>query len=108
MIGFYHSFMVITFGVLVSAANFSLFGITIDIPLPERPCGNHSRDVRKEWCVFSDSLRTNRELTSHRGELKRAERIDYTNAVLCMQGKPQHLPREEYPGVRNRFDDFVA
>ena len=108
MIGFYPSFLVIALGVLVSAVDFSLFDINIDIPLPERPCGNHNRDVRKEWCVFSGSRRTNRQLTLHRGELKRAERIDYTNAVLCMQGKPQHLPREEYPGVRNRFDDFVA
>lgn len=55
------------------------------------------------WC-FQGQLR----LILHRGELERAERIDYTNAVLCLQGKPQHLPREEYPGVRNRFDDFVA
>lgn len=25
-----------------------------------------------------------------------------------MQGKPAQLPNEEYPGVRSRFDDFVA
>jgi tyrosinase len=47
-------------------------------------------------------------LTLIRGELTPAERIEYTDAVLCMQKQPQHLPREEFPGVRNRFDDFVA
>lgn len=47
-------------------------------------------------------------LTYRRGELTPSQRIDYTDAVLCMQKQPQHLPREEFPGVRNRFDDFVA
>jgi hypothetical protein len=47
-------------------------------------------------------------MTSNRGELTSAERIEYTDAVLCMQKQPQQLPREEFPGVRNRFDDFVA
>lgn len=40
--------------------------------------------------------------------MKKAERIDYIDAVLCMQEKPQQLSRKEYPGVQNRFDDFVA
>lgn len=57
-------------------------------------------------CLYPRDKRL--ELTFARGELSRAERIAYTDAVLCMQRQPQHLPREEYPGVRNRFDDFVA
>lgn len=36
------------------------------------------------------------------------ERISYTDAVLCLQRLPPHLPTAEYPGVRSRFDDFVA
>lgn len=106
MVGFYPSFLVIALGVLGSAADSSLFDINID--LPERLCGTHNTVVRKEWSVFLDFPRANRELTLHRGELKKAERIDYIDAVLCMQGKPQQLPRKEYPGVQNRFDDFVA
>ncbi|KAJ5856971.1 hypothetical protein N7455_007865 [Penicillium solitum] len=91
MVGFYRSFLAIALGVLGSAADSSLFDINIDIALPERLCGTHNTAVRKEW-----------------GELKKAERIDYIDAVLCMQEKPQQLSRKEYPGVQNRFDDFVA
>lgn len=36
------------------------------------------------------------------------ERVNYTNAILCMRQKPPLLPTEQYPGVRNRMDDFVA
>ncbi|KAJ5141197.1 N-acetyl-6-hydroxytryptophan oxidase ivoB [Penicillium atrosanguineum] len=36
------------------------------------------------------------------------ERIGYTNAVLCLQNLPNQVPTAEYPGVRSRFDDFVA
>ncbi|KAJ5754005.1 uncharacterized protein N7511_008158 [Penicillium nucicola] len=54
-------------------------------------CGPINQATRKEW-----------------GQLTPAERIEYTDAVLCMQKQPQHLPREDFPGVRNRFDDFVA
>ncbi|KAJ5167769.1 N-acetyl-6-hydroxytryptophan oxidase ivoB [Penicillium canariense] len=37
-----------------------------------------------------------------------AKRISYTNAVLCMTRTPPRLPTTAYPGVRSRFDDFVA
>lgn len=37
-----------------------------------------------------------------------AQRISYTNAVWCLMKKPPQLRTEDYPGVRNRFDDFVA
>ncbi|GLI80797.1 hypothetical protein PoHVEF18_009154 [Penicillium ochrochloron] len=37
-----------------------------------------------------------------------AERKNYTDAVLCMTRKPPRLSTTEYPGVRSRFDDFVA
>ncbi|KAJ5598168.1 hypothetical protein N7537_008252 [Penicillium hordei] len=59
---------------------------------PARRCCEAKNEVfRKEW-----------------GELTPAERIEYTDAVRCMQWQPQQLPRGEFPGVRNRFDDFVA
>ncbi|KAF3387274.1 hypothetical protein F1880_001207 [Penicillium rolfsii] len=37
-----------------------------------------------------------------------AERIGYTNAVLCLMRAQPRLPTQEYPGVRSRHDDFVA
>ena len=43
-----------------------------------------------------------------RGEMPPAQRISYTNAVWCLMKKPPQLRTEDYPGVRNRFDDFVA
>ncbi|KAJ5124089.1 uncharacterized protein N7515_007914 [Penicillium bovifimosum] len=85
MVAFYQSWLVVLG--LLAVVDSSL----IDISLDGQLCGDYNTAIRKEW-----------------GELKRAERIDYTDAVLCMQRQPQHLPREEYPGVRNRFDDFVA
>lgn len=54
MIGFYQSFLVIALGVLVSAADLSLFGIDIGISLPERSCGKYNTVLRKEWFVFPD------------------------------------------------------
>lgn len=37
-----------------------------------------------------------------------ADRKNYIDAVLCLTRKPPRLPTAEYPGVRSRFDDFVA
>ncbi|KUJ20503.1 Di-copper centre-containing protein [Mollisia scopiformis] len=36
------------------------------------------------------------------------ERKAYTDAVLCLQAKTGLTPRSLIPGVRSRFDDFVA
>ncbi|KAJ5683691.1 N-acetyl-6-hydroxytryptophan oxidase ivoB [Penicillium maclennaniae] len=47
-------------------------------------------------------------LLSGRGELSPSQRINYTNAVLCLQNLPNQVPTADYPGVRSRFDDFVA
>lgn len=64
--------------------------------------------IRREWFVRLFLQFGKSELTGSRGELLPSERIDYTNAVLCLQRQPAHLPNEEFPGVRSRFDDFVA
>ncbi|KAK2766084.1 hypothetical protein FQN54_007599 [Arachnomyces sp. PD_36] len=47
--------------------------------------------VRKEWSA-----------------LTKPERREYIDAVLCLMETPPITPAEEFPGVRNRFDDFVA
>lgn len=43
-----------------------------------------------------------------RGSLDAAQRIEYINAVWCLRDKDAVLPVEEFPGVRDRLDDFVA
>ena len=43
-----------------------------------------------------------------RSDLSVTEREDYVKAVLCLQSKPARAPADEFPGARNRFDDFVA
>lgn len=43
-----------------------------------------------------------------RGNLSLDERKHYIDAVLCLSKKPPITPLSEFPGVRNRYDDFVA
>lgn len=43
-----------------------------------------------------------------RGSLSKQSRIDYTNAVQCLQQKSPVSPLSEVPGARSRFDDFSA
>lgn len=47
-------------------------------------------------------------MRTYRGEMAVSERINYTDAVKCLTRKPPRLPTKDYPGVRSRFDDFVA
>ncbi|KAH7381499.1 hypothetical protein DE146DRAFT_637229 [Phaeosphaeria sp. MPI-PUGE-AT-0046c] len=35
------------------------------------------------------------------------QREDYIRAVLCLQAKPPKADQKKYPGVMNRYDDFV-
>jgi len=104
MVGFYKAVLV---ALGVSVATSSLIDIDLDLDSSIGGCSRYNEAARKEWYVFDKYFETNR-LTYYRGELTPDQRTEYTNAVLCMQKQPQQLPREEFPGVRNRFDDFVA
>jgi tyrosinase len=42
-----------------------------------------------------------------RGDLSRAQRQAYTDAVLCLQSEPSKSG-SQVPGARSRFDDFVG
>ncbi|KAK2746484.1 hypothetical protein FQN57_003110 [Myotisia sp. PD_48] len=42
------------------------------------------------------------------GSLSEASRLEYINAVQCLQQKPAKSLKADVPGARNRFDDFVA
>ncbi|KAF7183614.1 hypothetical protein CNMCM7691_003893 [Aspergillus felis] len=63
----------------------------IGLPTLRGPCSPATVEVRKEW-----------------GELTPDARIDYITAVTCMKQKPPVLPPKHFPGVQNRYDDFVA
>ncbi|KAK8102402.1 tyrosinase [Apiospora sp. TS-2023a] len=36
------------------------------------------------------------------------EKLAYTSAIKCLMAKPPRTPLEKAPGVRSRYDDFVA
>ncbi|KAE8163741.1 hypothetical protein BDV40DRAFT_311491 [Aspergillus tamarii] len=54
-------------------------------------CTSENTLLRKEW-----------------RELDAAERNDYVEALWCLRDRPSILSNETYPGVRDRWDDFVA
>ena len=43
-----------------------------------------------------------------RGDLSIDQRKEYIKAVLCLQSRPPKAPKDKYPGVLNRYDDFVV
>lgn len=51
-------------------------------------CAYENAEVRKEW-----------------GDLQATERLDYIDAVLCLQSLPSVW---DLPGTKSHFDDFVA
>ncbi|KAL2801047.1 tyrosinase central domain protein [Aspergillus keveii] len=58
---------------------------------PAQQCLGDQAIIRKEW-----------------GALSATEQQSYIDAVWCLRGLPSVLPNEQYPGVRDRLDDFVA
>ena len=44
----------------------------------------------------------------YRGSLSKQDRKEYINAVRCMQTRPSRLDPAQFPGARNRYDDFVG
>ncbi|KAI1385398.1 Di-copper centre-containing protein [Hypoxylon trugodes] len=62
-----------------------------------------SNEKRSQTCTIQN-------LTIRRawGALSQDERKAYTSAVLCLQSLPAKTPTNLVPGVRSRYDDFVA
>ncbi|KAH8901345.1 Di-copper centre-containing protein [Thozetella sp. PMI_491] len=54
-------------------------------------CTLETAGVRREW-----------------GDMTDEQRSDFINATLCLMNSPSRAPKEQFPGARNRFDDFVA
>ncbi|EAW25737.1 tyrosinase family protein [Aspergillus fischeri NRRL 181] len=57
----------------------------------EVQCTRETANVRKEWAALTPT-----------------ERIDYIDALHCLAEKPPVYDTQTYPGVRTRWDDFVA
>ncbi|KAF7594647.1 hypothetical protein BBP40_008737 [Aspergillus hancockii] len=70
---------------LIISAIFGVFGTVAASCTPEKAL------VRKEW-----------------RELSYTERADYIDAIWCLRHLPSTLPNEEFPGARDRLDDFVV
>ncbi|OMP88497.1 Tyrosinase [Diplodia seriata] len=60
--------------------------------------------------IPSDSTCTPDKLSVRKwwGDLTADERIEYSNAVLCLQKKAAKTPSELAPGAKTRYDDWVA
>ncbi|KAL8809453.1 MAG: hypothetical protein Q9200_003400 [Gallowayella weberi] len=54
-------------------------------------CTKEKLQYRREW-----------------GSLLPKDRIDYTNAVHCLQKKANQISNDRVPGARSRFDDVIA
>lgn len=44
----------------------------------------------------------------NRSFFSKDEKVDYIDAVLCLQSTPSKTPADLVPGARSRYDDFVA
>ncbi|KAG9231566.1 hypothetical protein BJ875DRAFT_443990 [Amylocarpus encephaloides] len=62
-----------------------------------------AKNPNKSGCTLENAVRR-----SEWSDLSEKQRKEYIAAVLCLQKKPPKSPRDKYPGVNNRFDDFVA
>ncbi|KAF2843002.1 Di-copper centre-containing protein [Patellaria atrata CBS 101060] len=60
-------------------------------PSEWKKCNSKNIAVRKEW-----------------SSLTKAQRLKYINAVKCLATKQPKTPLAKAPGVRSRYDDFVA
>ncbi|KAM0715186.1 hypothetical protein Q7P37_009651 [Cladosporium fusiforme] len=65
-------------------------------------------DEREEQGVESNCTRENVVYRKEYGDLTHDERLDYVNAVLCLQTLPARTPANVSAGARSRFDDFVV
>lgn len=54
-----------------------------------------------------ETLHAMNALTLYRGTLSYESRLEYINAVKCLQKKAPRTLTSDAPGVRSRFDDFV-
>ncbi|KAJ5193984.1 Tyrosinase [Penicillium cf. griseofulvum] len=78
-----------------------LAGLAYDASVESVPSDS---DIEKRGGCSLSSLRIRRDWRSFSKDKKTA----YINSVLCLQKLPSLTPSELAPGVRSRYDDFVA
>jgi len=54
-------------------------------------CTLENAGVRREW-----------------GDMTIEQRTDFINATLCLMNAPPKAPKDQFPGVRSRYHDFMA
>ncbi|GAB7328380.1 hypothetical protein MBLNU13_g00362t2 [Cladosporium sp. NU13] len=78
--------------------------------------GVPSTNASSDWASHnSSSYGSNTSLTggwaaavAEDGDLTHQERLDYVNAVLCLQHLPPRTPANVSAGARSRYDDFIV
>src|SRR4051794_2855762 len=45
---------------------------------------------------------------TNRGDMTIEQRTDFINATLCLMNAPPKAPKDQFPGVRSRYHDFMA
>ncbi|PWY67908.1 tyrosinase central domain protein [Aspergillus heteromorphus CBS 117.55] len=68
-----------------------LLTIVVALAAPQPRCRPEQTTVRRDWA-----------------DLSKQQRTDFIDAVWCLRRLPSTLPNDQYPGVRDRYDDFVA
>ncbi|KAL8725820.1 MAG: hypothetical protein Q9166_007107 [cf. Caloplaca sp. 2 TL-2023] len=99
-----------------------LIGLFTCLPAIRAQATNDPKQI-KEWQnqynqyipsrLWLSELRSARSKSSNpvecsTGSLSAKQRIDYTNAVQCLQKKPNVISRLRVPGAHTRFDDVIA
>jgi len=73
-------------------------------------CTLETAGVRKEWYVGLKSafLPQCSNFRFDRGDMTNEQRLDFINATLCLMNAPSKAPKDQFPGARTRYDDFMA
>ncbi|KAH8666468.1 hypothetical protein BX600DRAFT_497278 [Xylariales sp. PMI_506] len=74
---------------------------------------NNASSIQEDYLDSASSKRgtcttSNLVVRKPWGSLSKKQRKAYTDAVLCLQKLPAKTPTSLVPGVRSRYDDFVA
>jgi hypothetical protein len=89
-------------------------GTVLALPQSRSKCTSATISTRTEWYIFPYHswlqilLLSLTGWTVVGGSLTKPQRLDYIQAVQCMLQTPPLLDQTQYPGVRNRMDDFTA
>lgn len=76
-------------------------------------CTKEKLQIRREWYVLCLVFSPHGPFLFHktniipRGDLSVGDKLAYIAAVKCLINRPSQYDRNQYPGARTRFDDFV-